>query len=93
MEIRIPRNQIMANRSDASRKYCLECDSLFEPTSLQKDPHATHYSLFLPAREEEFDNWLDRVRNRDEAVWGFIMDEDGVTSHPYCPPEFTLTVE
>lgn len=93
MEIILSRTKILEKISGIRKKYCLECEVFFEPASLKQDSHATHYSLFLPSQKEDFDNWVERIRNRDEDVWGFIMDEDGVTSHPYCPAEFTIKID
>jgi hypothetical protein len=93
MDITVSRRILIENITGTVRKYCIECRHFFEPLSLEHDPHATHYSWFLPMTVAEFDSWLERIRQKDELVWGYLLDEDGTRSRPFCPSEFTLTIE
>lgn len=92
MDIVISRSKILDNITGKPRKYCLECSQYFDPSPLAWDSHATHYSWFLPEKPEEFDGWVEHVREKSENVWGYIMDEDGTESRPFCPSAFTLQI-
>ena len=80
MEIFISRQEFLGKITGSPRKYCLDCKLFFEPARLELDAHASHYAWFLPLDEAEFEHWIGRIRNKDEDVWGYIMDEDGISS-------------
>jgi hypothetical protein len=92
MNIQVSRSETLEHITVHPQKYCLECKLYFTPASLESDPHAVHYTWFLPHRREDFDGWIDRIRNKDEQIWGAILDEDGVRSDPFCPSEFTVEI-
>src|SRR3990172_338020 len=92
MDIAVSRQEVLANVTGKPRKYCLDCKVYFEPTTLEADPHGSHYTWFLPLEKRDFDQWIHRIRNKDEDVWGYIMDEDGVSSRPFCPHKFQLQI-
>lgn len=93
MNIVVSRQTILNHISAKGQKYCLECRVYFEPASLIKDSHAAHYSWFLPNSPEDFELWTKRVQEKDESVWGYLMDEHGTRSVAFCPVEFTLEVK
>ena len=90
--ISISKKRILENVTGKPCKHCIECDLFFDPLPLEQDNHATHYTLFLPLKAEEFDPWLDRIRNREEDVWGTIWDEDRISGEPFCPSVFQIEV-
>ncbi len=92
MNIVVSRRVILASITGGTRKYCTECKVFFDPLPLQQDPHATHYSWFLPLKASDFELWLDKIQKRDEGIWGYILDEHGTRSQLFCPPEFTITL-
>lgn len=93
MKIVVSRQNILKQVSGKARKYCVECQTFFEPAPLAKDVHASHFSWFLPRNPEDFENWAKRIREKDDSVWGYIMDEHGTRSDPYCPSDFTLEIK
>lgn len=91
-EFSISKKAILGHVTGKPAKYCLDCKTFFVPALLEAEPHASHYTWFLPVRKKDFDQWIDRIRTKDEQVWGVILDEDGVESRTYCPSEFTLEI-
>ncbi len=90
MKIQISTREIAGYAGSKLRNYCIECKLYYSPTALERDPHATHYKLILPERGEDIDSWVERIRQRDEKVWGVLLDEHGTRCQPYCPSDFEL---
>jgi len=92
MKIQISAREIAGFTGSKLRNYCIECKLFYSPVALEQDPHATHYNLILPGRREDFDSWVKRVRQRDEQVWGIVLDEHGTRCQAFCPSDFELEV-
>lgn len=92
MKITLSRSKLAKNISSKGRKYCVECQVFFDLLPLENDPHAAHYSLRLPARTEKLDSWLKQVADRDEEVWGAMLNEHGTDSQVFCPPKVDLKI-
>lgn len=89
----LSRAAITEQIGEQPRKYCLDCRIFFEPKPQDQDTHASHYALLLPRSNQDFETWVDRIRRRDEQIWGVMLDEDGVSSTPFCPSSFVIEVK
>lgn len=92
MKVQISAQEIRKNIGTKLQNYCLECGMFYAPLSLEGNPHAVHYNLILPASQQEFETWVQRIRARDERVWGVLLDEHGTRGQPFCPSELVLEV-